>query len=226
VQRLTSNAASQTRISPDGGRIAYADPAGIQVVSVSGGRTVRVLSSTQINDGLCWSADSEWIWYSEGPARLGKVPSRGGDPVILDAPPGVLLDCSPDGRWLVRQGRGGVLVLTATNGPAHRVVASSSTYATRADNTAQFGGRGKLLYLLRLDRRTIDVLDVDTARTQRTITFDIPQEDQIEGFAVDASGTRVLLTTGGDRNDLWIAEGFARPATSWRRWFGHWESQQ
>ena len=56
------------------------------------------------------------------------------------------------------------------------------------------------LYLLGLDRRTLDVLDVDTGRKLRTITFGIPPEDQIEGFSTKSDGTRVLLTTGGDRN--------------------------
>jgi hypothetical protein len=63
-----------------------------------------------------------------------------------------------------------------------------------------------------------------SGRTRRTIVFDIPSEDQIEGFSFNAAGTRVLLMTGGDRNDLWMARGFARPSTSWSRWFTHWES--
>jgi hypothetical protein len=77
---------------------------------------------------------------------------------------------------------------------------------------------------LGLDRRTIDVLDVDSGRKLSAITFDIPLEDQIEGFSFSPDGTRVLLTLGGDRNDLWMAEGIARPATFWNRWFAHWES--
>ena len=33
-----------------------------------------------------------------------------------------------------------------------------------------------------------------------------------------------LMLYDRDRNDLWMAVGFARPATSWSRWFRHWES--
>ena len=223
VQQLTSNYASQTPISPDGGRIAYVDPSGIQVVSASGGRAIRVLSSSTVSNGLCWSPDGEWIWHSEGPARLGKVPSQGGEPTIVEAPPAILLDCSPDGRWLVRRRANG-FVLTSTDGKDERLVASAGAYATRSANSVQFGEQGKVLYLLGLDRRTIDVLEVDGGQKRRTIVFDIPAEDQIEGFSISPDGTRVLLTTGGDRNDLWMAEGFARPATSWTRWFTHWES--
>ncbi len=223
VQRFTSNAASQTHVSPDGGRIAYADSTGIHVVSAAGGRAIRVLSSANIGDAVCWSPDGEWIWYSEGPVRLGRVPSAGGEPVMVESTAGILLDCSPDGRWLVRRGTS-EFVLTGTDGKDERVVASSSAYATRSENSAQFGGQGKRLYLLGLDRRTLDVLELDSGRKIRTITFAIPPEDQIEGFSINADGTRVLLTTGGDRNDLWMAEGFARPARIWSRWFRHWES--
>jgi serine/threonine protein kinase len=226
VQRLTSNAASQTPISPDGGRIAFADLTGIRVVPISGGRAIQALASESIvGGGVCWSADGEWIWYSEGPRRLGRIPGGGGEPVFIAAQPGILLDCSPDGRWLVRRAAGG-FVLTSTDGKSERLVAQSSAYAAHAATSAQFGARGKVLYLLGLDRRTIDVLDVDSGQKVRAIAFDIPLGDQIEAYGFSPDGTRVLLTTGGDRNDLWMAEGFARPATSWRRWWRHWESPE
>jgi hypothetical protein len=80
------------------------------------------------------------------------------------------------------------------------------------------------LYALRVDGRTIDVLDVATGQKKSAIIFDIPLEDQIEGFSFNASGKRVLLTTGGDRNDLWLVEGFAQPSSGWRRWLHHWAS--
>ena len=148
---------------------------------------------------------------------------QGGPPVMVEATGGTLLDCSPDGRWLVRRGTEGFL-LTATEGGEEHAVAGDDAYASRADNSAQFGEQGQVLYLLGLDRRSIDVLDVVTRRTRRTIVFDTPSEDRIEGFAFNSAGTRVLLTTGGDRNDLWMAGGFARPSTAWSRWFAHWES--
>lgn len=79
-----------------------------------------------------------------------------------------------------------------------------------------------MLYLLRPDRRSIDVLDAESGSTRRTITFDLAPEDTITGFAVHPSGNRVLLTIGGGRHDLWMVEGFARPSAGWRRWLGHW----
>jgi serine/threonine protein kinase len=221
IQRLPTNAASQAAISPDGSRIVYADRTGIHVVSMSGGRSVRVFASSTVSRGICWSPDGEGIWFSDAPRRFGRVPAAGGEPTFVDAPPGLLLDCSPDGRWLARFGRQGY-VLTATDGKSERGIAESDGYASGGENVAQFGDGGKRLYFLRVDRRTIDVLDVTSGERVRTITFDIPLEDRISGFAFSPDGTRVLLTTGGDRTDLWMVEGFARPATSWSRWFSHW----
>ena len=229
VQRMTSNTGSRTPISPDGSRVAYVDSNGLFVVPLSGGRAVRLLASTELNRGVCWSADGESIWYSEGAMpQLGSVPAAGGAPIRVEATPGVLLDCSDDGRWLMRRLQNG-LGLTSADGKIDRRLASTGAYAARGRSVGQavqFGEHGKVLYLLSLDRRTIDVLDVESGRKLRTMTFDVAAEDQIDDFAFSPDGARVLLTTGGDRNDVWMAEGFTRPAASWRRWFEHWESPE
>jgi hypothetical protein len=221
VHRFASNTAAPTPVSPDGERVLFVDSTGIGVVPISGGRAVEALKSADIS-GACWSADGEWIWFSEGVARLARVPAGGGEPVRLEATPGLLRDCSPDGRWLARR-IADAIVLTSTDGKAERVLAKSSEYASRAEVTAQFGEGGRVLYLLSLDRRTVDVIEVSSGRKLRAVTFHIPPGDQIEGYAFSPDGRRVLLTTGGDRSDLWIAEGFATPATGWKRWLRHWE---
>jgi Tol biopolymer transport system component len=221
VQNLTSHATRQSRISPDGGRIAYADPAGIRIVSTSGGRPIEALSTTRAAS-VCWSADGEWIWFSEGPNHLAKLPIGGGAPQPVQAIAGNLADCSPDGRWLLRVGQADVL-LTSTSGAPERKIAHLEDYPGLSDNSLQFGEGGKIVYLLCRDQRSIDVLDTVSGKKIRTISFEIPQEDQIESFSVNPDGTRVLLNTGGDRNDVWVAEDFPHPATSWLRWFRHWE---
>jgi Tol biopolymer transport system component len=221
VQHLTSNATRQSRISPDGGRIAYADRIGIQIVSTSGGRPIQALSSTKVSS-LCWSADGEWIWFSEGAARLAKLPSGGGASQPVEATAGILADCSPDGRWLLRIGQVDLL-LTSTSGAPERKIARVEDYPGLPRNALQFGEGGKVVYVLCRDRRSIDVLDAASGKKIRTISFEIPQEDQIQSFSVNPGGTRVLLNTGGDRNDVWVAEDFPLPATSWLRWFRHWE---
>jgi WD40 repeat protein len=207
-------------MSPDGARVAYADASGIHVVSTSGGPAIRVLAAERVDTGVCWSPDGEWLWYSAGPTRLGKVPSQGGTPVPISAGPGILVGGSPDGRWLVRRGSGGYL-LTSPDGASERALASYADHAPAA-NSPQFAADSRAVYLLGGDRRSIVMRDVETGRVLRTMAFDIPHDDQIVEFAVHPGGQRVLLSTGGDRYDLWMAEGFAQPASSWRRWFRHW----
>lgn len=159
--------------------------------------------------------------------RLGRVPSGGGDPQFISVSGGLLATCSPDGRWLLRRSPTD-LVLTFADGKADRVLARLDEYATRTDSrlemSGQFSGDGTRLYLLQLDRRTIDVFDVASGRKLNSIAFNIPVEDQIDSFSFNPDGTRVLLTTGGDRSDLWMARGFAHPAASWKRWFTHWDA--
>jgi eukaryotic-like serine/threonine-protein kinase len=223
IVQLGFNFATPARIAPDGGRIAYADTSGVHVVSTAGGRAIRVSPDGPVQ-AVCWSPDGEWIWYESSPVTLRKVPSQGGVPVPVKAGPGVLRDCSPDGRWLARTGRDGRLVLTSTDGADERQIAEPGEYVASGGIVNLFGEGGKVLYLLRADRRTIDVRDVETGRTLRSITFDLPAEDEIVEFAIHPAGARVLLTTGGSRYDLWMAEGFAQPVQGWTRWFRRWES--
>src|SRR6185436_17997528 len=165
----------------------------------------------------------EWIWYSDGPPpTLRKVPSQGGDPVPVKTAVGRVLDCSPDGRWISAMGRTG-FSLISTDGKEERVIAPITDYPSRAHNTMQFGQGGRVLYMLNFDRRSITMIDLATAKPRGTVTFQIPPGEIIEGFAVHPDGTRALLTTGVYADDIWIAEGFAQPATGWRRWLRHWE---
>ena len=223
VVALGSNSVRRTPISPDGGRIAIADTEGIQVVPIAGGRPVRVLTGSTANGRVCWSSDGEWIWYSERPTHLARVPSGGGQPVPVHASDGQLLDCSPDGHWLLRRSRE-AFVLTPTTGGVERQFGHVADYDADGENTAQFGLKGRALYLLRIDRRTIDVIDVESGRVERSIAFDVPLGDRISGFSFSPDGTHVLVTIGGDRTDLWMVDAFVRPSTSWRRWFAHWEN--
>lgn len=115
-------------------------------------------------------------------------------------------------------------MLTPTSGGMERQIGHIAEYDPGGENTAQFGLRGRQLYLLRLDRQTIDVVDVDSGRVERSIAFDVPLGDRISGFSFSPDGKRVLVTIGGDRTDLWMVDAFVRPSTSWRRWFAHWEN--
>ena len=222
VQKLAFANTTSYRFSPDGRRIAYSDPTGLLIVATAGGQSVRTLASDDIGPYVCWSADGEWLWHS-AKRRLHKLPSQGGEPVAIPGPTFVLHDCSPDGRWVVGRGARGFLLLS-TDGTQQHEIATNADYPS--SNLTQFGEGGRVLYMLNQNRQAIDVLAVPDGVRLRSIAFDVPAGDMIQDFSIDASSTRVLLTIGGERYDLWMAEGFARPATSWRRWFRHWEAHR
>jgi serine/threonine protein kinase len=213
--------ATSYQFSPDGGRIAYLDMNGINTISSAGGRPVQVLASTELGSRLCWSPDGEWIWFTEEGATLRKVPSQGGAPTTVASAVGAVLDCSPDGRWISGAGRTGY-ELISTDGKERRAVANYRDYAQRSDNSMQFGDGGRVLYLLAQDRRSIETLETATGQRRALVTFQLDEADIIQGFSVHPDGKRVLLTTGLQRDDIWLAEGFAQPATGWRALLGHW----
>jgi eukaryotic-like serine/threonine-protein kinase len=220
---VTNTLGLNYRYSPDGRRIASAigflpgSRSGIETMPATGGRPVRILSSTRNIINLCWSPDGEWLWYSET-GELSKVPSQGGQPVAVKDQVEQLVDCSPDGRLIAYTAKDGVH-LVSPDAKQDRLLTGEKIYSIRG----QFGEGGKVLYLLRTDVRTLDIIDVMTGKARQTIQFDLAPADQIGSFSVHPDGKRILLSTGGLRYDLWMAEGFPQPAKGWMSWFRHWE---
>jgi dipeptidyl aminopeptidase/acylaminoacyl peptidase len=220
--RLVSNLSLPTppRYSPDGNRIAYADGRDLYTIPATGGGAVRITSTAFSIARLCWSPDGEWLWYQQG-ASVWKVPSQGGQPTVVREV-AALADCSPSGEILMGMvGSGAQLI-----GQDGEVVRAISTRPlSQGGRAPSFGEGGKVLYALGGDRRSIDVIDAATGSVERSIQFDLNSTDLIDAFSVHPDGRRVLLQVGGLRYDLWLAEGFAQPATGWRRWFRHWDVQ-
>ena len=208
----------QPRYSPDGQRIAYVSGSGLYTIAASGGRAVRIVSADVVVTRLCWSADGQWVWYQEVPANLWKVPSQGGEPTLVTQG-ATLADCSPTGEIAFRVRGSGVQLLSPDEKQQREI---GNRPLSGAGVSPLFGDGGKLLYALREDGRSLDVVDVATGMTLRSIEFALPSADIIRAFSVHPDGRRVLLMTGGLRYDLWVAEGFAQPATGWRQWFRHW----
>ena len=86
----------------------------------------------------------------------------------------------------------------------------------------QFGEGGKVLYQLESEARTIITWDVATGRKLRSVVLQTKPGEMINHFSVHPDGTRILVQVGRIAFDLWLAEGFARPAPAWRRWLQHW----
>jgi hypothetical protein len=83
-----------------------------------------------------------------------------------------------------------------------------------------------MIYLLRLDYPTIDVIDVEGARVKRSITFDIPAWRSDLRLLVQSGREACVADDCGNRTDLWMVDAFVQPSTSWRRWFAHWERRR
>ena len=219
---LAATPASRPRYAPDARRIAYiagfaAD--GIDTISATGGRPVRIVSAAGVQN-LCWSSDGEWVWYQQG-GKLWRAPSQGGGQAMaVQDQADTLVDYSPDGRWIAYQSKSG-LNLIAPDGKQGHVLTGAPDYG----NVGQFGEGGSVLYMLRNNRRSVDALDVATGNVRRTIDFEVARADEITSFSFHPDGKRVLLQTGGLRYDLWMAEGFAQPAHGLMSWFRHWETQ-
>jgi len=211
--------AGLARYSPDGRRIAYSTGmahGALEVVASTGGRPVRVVSGSTPLYLICWSADGAWLWFTKD-QKFWKVPSEGGEPVLMKATWAYPGDHSPDGRWISYGAEDGIHLMSA-DGKQDRVI--------RADRNAsmtQFGAGGKLLYIMPFGAPVLTVLDADSGRDVRTIRFDIGAGPTGSASSVHPDGKRVLLSVGGRHYNLWMVEGFARPATGWLRWFRHWE---
>jgi serine/threonine protein kinase/Tol biopolymer transport system component len=212
-------ASALPRYSPDGRRLAYlADDGAIETIPAAGGRPVRIYPP-RVGVGVggpCWSPDGEWLWFGEI-GKLRKVPSQGGAAVTVLEPTGPLVDCSPDG--LIAHMHQGNLVLASQDGK--RIGDLIGRW--RNGVPAQFGEGGKVFYYLGDDVRSLIVVDVQTRKVRQIVAFDLPTADTINSFSVHPDGKRALLTVGGQRYDLWMAEGFAQPAKGWKSWFRHWE---
>jgi Tol biopolymer transport system component len=217
--RVLANASTgvPSRYSPDGRRIAYIilrpqGTPGIETIPSVGGRPVRIVSIENRIEQLCWSADGEWLWYEQS-EKVWKVSSQGGSQPAAVKDQAELVDCSPDGRigYASRDG----LHLISPDGKQDRVIVDLS-------GSGQFGEGGKVLYLRR-DRKSMDVIDVETGKTRRTIEFELSPTDNLATFSVRPDGKVILFYGGGRRYDLWMAEGFAQPAKGWMSWFRHWE---
>ncbi len=212
-------------LSPDGKRLAYtnsvANANGIEAIPITGGTPVRVYSSSQrINANFCWSPDSEWIWFREG-AALRKVPSQGGGQAVTvkDRLNNFGLVCSPD-RSVVYFA-GGVAHFISADGKSEREWKLDPLLVTAINS--KFADQGRVMYAL-IGGRQLAVVDVATGTIRSKIDFDLDPADVIRDYAVHPDGKRILLNVGGLRYDLWMAEGFAQPATGWKSWFRHWNA--
>jgi Tol biopolymer transport system component len=115
-------AARAPRWSPDGSRIMFTSPRGLEVVPFMGGATNLLVSSRSVQ-GADWSPDGRQIAYviTGAPDTLFTRPVDGTTAVRITAPGEVASPVwSPDGRWIAfhsaRSGDRDVFVIPAAGG--------------------------------------------------------------------------------------------------------------
>jgi len=216
----------QPQFSPDGKRVAYAEPRQIWVRPAAGGRPVGLLAKDYPNAVLSvsWSPTGDWIAFAEGVngrARLRKVSASGGAvPVeVKSGPVGrPMVSWSADGKWLAYPGMDGIHVVSPDGGE-DRLVTKGGAMAL------QFGRKGEVLYTLgRTDdeRTVLTSLDVVTGREIRTVTAELDAKTTPRSFSPSPDGGRFLIEVLRPNSDLWLIEGIPQPsrglARLWTRW--------
>ncbi|MFN7648418.1 MAG: protein kinase domain-containing protein [Acidobacteriota bacterium] len=215
----------QPAFSPDGRRLAYAEPRQIWVTPASGGRPVGLLPKDYDNAilALAWSPDGNWIAFVEGfngRLRLRKVStSGGGQPLTLEATVArPLLSWSANGKWLAYPGPEGLRVISPDG-------ANSKLLSTNPPLALEFAQTGALLYLLSRaddDRTLLTTLDVDSGRELRSVLAQIDPKTTARAFSPSPDGSRFLLEVFRPNSDLWLIEGVPQPAAGlarlWTRW--------
>lgn len=216
----------QPHFSPDGGRVAYAEPRQIWVTPAAGGRPVGLLGKEYANAvlAIAWSPAGDWIAFAEGVngrARLRKVSASGGVPPV-EVKSGIvvrpMVSWSADGKWLAYPGPEGIHVVSPDSGE-DRLIWKGSTMAL------QFGGQGSVLYSLARteeEKSTLSSVDVATGRELRTVVAQLDGKTAPRSFSPSPDGTRFLVEVLRPNSDIWLIEGIPQPARGlmrlWTRW--------
>jgi eukaryotic-like serine/threonine-protein kinase len=166
-QVLVRGSVSFPRVSPMGDRVAYSGADGIQVVDLSGRRTV-LSTSPPFRYGLAWSPRGDEVWFTAGEQATNRAlyaVDLSGKQRLVSRTPGSLNihDVSTDGRVLLSQGFGRFSVAVCCLGGASErelaVLTRSQLSGLAADGQATLisegaetaGGLDGVPYLLSTD---------------------------------------------------------------------------
>ncbi|MBI3207545.1 MAG: serine/threonine-protein kinase [Candidatus Solibacter usitatus] len=217
-RKLASAAISAgASFSPDGRRIVYSSKEQLWVMHTDGGRPVPVAGFKNTLGWVTWMPDGESILYAEN-GKLWKVPGNGGTPALFkDSAAQMGRQWTPDGKWLPCIIKGRISLISADGKDVRDFAATTVNGAFSAD--------GKWYYELRAGATTTELVtrEVPSGKEVKSVTMEFPQSERtLGGISLHPDGKRILLTLGEIRYDIWMIEGFAQPATGWRRLFGQW----
>lgn len=200
---------AKVAITADGSTLAYSDE-GDPVVTLWDTRTERSIgafrtaasgqSNYTLGYGLAFSADGRTLIADDGTDLIVWDVRSGRSRTISGAGGGLESVVSPDGRWVAQADdphrRGDPIRLWRTDTGAQVSPPASST--DLADNDLAFDPTGQRLYAEHRDG--IDVLDLATMTWSNAVP--LRTVDHPEPFALDPSGTRLVVAAGSDI-ELW-----------------------
>jgi WD40 repeat protein len=212
------------RFSPDGRQIAYSDGGSVFTILAAGGRPVAIFhEEPSVIFAVDWSPDGASIVFVEfinSQTRLLRVAASGGAPVVISGNASRNfhgIRWSPDGRWIACSAPDEVRLISPQGTDEHQL--------TDDVTTGDFSRDGKIYYVIRRDEnRHWDLVGIDVAsgREGAAVTLPIAGAMYIGGMALSADGKRLAIHANDLKYDLWMIEGFPRPARGmerlWRNW--------
>jgi len=217
---------STPRFSPDGRAVAYAESGSLFTILAEGGRPVEIFHDklgTVV--AVDWSPSGDSIAFIE---RIGsdfkilRVASSGGAPATVSGNADRTffdLHWSPDGKWLACFAPSEVRLITPDGKDEHQL--------TNDISAGDFSRDGKLYYDVRRDdngRWILVSIDVATGREGASISLPISGALYIGGMSLNPDGKRFAIHANDLKYDLWMIEGFPRPARGLARLLKNWQN--
>jgi Tol biopolymer transport system component len=197
-------------VSADGQQIAF--PARRQgftrlyVMNADGSGVRRVRDDLDVRGAPAWSPDGQWIAVAanlDGQPALFKVPSRGGEPVLLAKDYSLDPVWSPSGRFLVYSGADVGMTFSlkavAADGGPHPL---PDIMLSRGSRRVAFLGSDAALVLLKgdLSHKELWVVDLENGSERQLTAFG--RGLTISDFDISADGREVVLDRGREESDI------------------------
>jgi hypothetical protein len=190
-------------LSPDGTRIAWAWPGGVdRYDTVTGQTRTYPVGDAAVSWPLVWSPDSTRIAFGRDPVRVLDLSSADVTDLPLEASPSSTPAWAPDGRWVAVASGDAVDAAEVASGRMVSVPVERRRVDLGGFVAADWNGNGDLAGVHRLERFRRNVLRIlrvpplgTASRSARVEVLDAsPEQVSIEGFLGWARAQDAVLT--------------------------------
>lgn len=216
---------SSPRFSPDGRSVAYADAGSLFTILADGGRAVEIFHDKAGEViGPDWSPRGDSIAFIDRVGSNYKIlrvaPSGGATATVTDNAVRAFFDIrwSPDGRWLACSTLDEVRLISPDGKDEHQL--------TNDVAGGDFSRDGKTYYDVRRDDNGHWILlpiDVAAGREGSVVALPISGALYASGVSLNPDGKHIAIHVNDLKYDLWMIEGFPRPAQGLARLWKNWQ---